>query len=222
MAYTLALLHTSHVLIPLFSQLAKEHLPGIGVFHMSDESLIKNTMASGGLTKATVRRLGQLVGSAHEGGADGVLVTCSSIGAAVPLVQEIYDFPVMRIDEAMAETAVQSGKRIGVAATVRTTLEPTIALLNGTAARLRREIQIVPALADGAFEAVLAGDTERHDALVKANLAELMKEVDLIVLAQASMTRVVAAMDVSGAPPILSSPELALKRAWGIISKRVS
>src|SRR6266436_5916571 len=56
MAFTLAFVHTSHVLIPMFAQLAKEHLGGIAVFHMADESLIKNTIAAGGLTKSTIRR----------------------------------------------------------------------------------------------------------------------------------------------------------------------
>ena len=203
----------------MFAQLAKEHLPGFTIFHMSDESLIRNTMAAQGLTKTTVRRLGQMVGSAHEGGADAVMVTCSSIGAAVPLVQEMYDFPVLRIDEAMAEIAVQTGRRIGVAATVRTTLEPTIALLKATADRAQREVEIVPSLAEGAFEAVLAGDTARHDELVKAELAGLMKKADIIVLAQASMARVVAGMDTSGGPPILSSPEPALKRARTLLEQ---
>jgi hypothetical protein len=63
----------------------------------------------------------------------------------------------------------------------------------------------------GAFEAVTRGDVERHDSMVKAMLTELIAEVDLVVLAQASMARVVASMgDV--AKPILSSPELAMRQ----------
>ena len=83
MAFTLAFVHTSHVLIPMFAQLAKDHLHGIEVFHMADESLIKNTIAAKGLTKSTIRRLLQMIGSAHEGGADAVMVTCSSVGPAI-------------------------------------------------------------------------------------------------------------------------------------------
>ena len=39
MAITLAFIHTGHVLIPVFGQLAKEHLPDMNVFHMLDESM---------------------------------------------------------------------------------------------------------------------------------------------------------------------------------------
>ena len=113
----LAFLHTSHVLIPLFTQLAKEHLPGIETFHMTDESLIRNTIAAGRLTPNTIRRVAAMIGLAHDGGADAVMVTCSSIGHATALARSQYDFPVLRIDEALADTAVAAGTRIGVAAT---------------------------------------------------------------------------------------------------------
>ena len=52
-----AFIHTSHVLIPIFSQLAKTMLPGVDVFHMTDESLIRNTIQQEHLTKTTIRRL---------------------------------------------------------------------------------------------------------------------------------------------------------------------
>ena len=135
MAITLAFIHTGHVLIGVFAQLAKEHLPGVDVFHMLDESLIRNTISTGGLTAPTIRRLINMIESAQGGGADAVMVTCSSIGESVPIARRLFDFPILRVDEAMAEKAVESGGRIGVAATLRTTLEPTVALLRETAAR---------------------------------------------------------------------------------------
>jgi len=76
----------------------------------------------------------------------------------------------------------------------------------------RQSINIVPSLAEGAFEAVLAGDTARHDSLLTASLERLMKEVDVVVLAQASMARVIPQIRINDGPPILSSPEMAVKR----------
>jgi len=208
----LAFVHTSHVLIPLFSRLAKEILPELETFHMTDESLIRNTIQARELTRTTVRRLVAMIGSAHEGGADAVMVTCSSIGAGVKVARELFDFPVLRVDEAMTEAAVNTGRRIGVAATLRTTLEPTIALIEDAAVTAGRQIEIVPSLCEGAFEAVLAGDTDRHDAMLSRSLAALRDQVDVVVLAQASMARVVAQLPAGG-PPILASPELAVRQA---------
>jgi len=212
MATKLAFIHTSHVLIPTFAGLAREILPELETFHMTDESLIRNTIAAQGLTRTTSRRLVAMIGLAHEGGADAVMVTCSSIGPGVKVAREVYDFPVLRVDEAMAEKAVSMGRRIGVAATLSTTLQPTVQLIEETAAGQNRGIEILPVLCEGAFEAVIAGDTGRHDSLVSDALTRLRPKVDVIVLAQASMARILSSLAPNGTP-ILSSPELALRRA---------
>ena len=207
-----AYIHTSHVLIPLFTELSRREMPEAEVFHMVDESLIKNTIRQQKLTTTTIRRVIGMVGSAREGGADAVAVTCSSIGPAVSLAQRLFDFPVIRVDDAMAELAVRSARRIGVAATLRTTLEPTVALLREKAAAARREVEVLDSLCEGAFEAVLAGDTATHDRILGDFLGHLVKQVDVVVLAQASMARVVANLPPDPARvPILSSPELAVR-----------
>jgi Asp/Glu/hydantoin racemase len=212
MAFTLAFIHTGQVLVPLFSQLAKENLSGIDVFHMLDESLIRNTIAAGQLTKTTIHRLTMMIESARQAGADAVMVTCSSIGQAAEIARRQFDLPILRIDEAMAEKAVEMGGRIGVAATLRTTLEPTIALIRNTAAQAGREVDVVEMLSDGAFECLIAGDAARHDRMLTESLTQLSKQVDVIVLAQASMARVAAQFNGRGGPPILSSPELGIRR----------
>lgn len=210
MSQKLAFVHTGSVLVPAFTKLAAEIMPEIPTFHMVDESLIKNTIAAGSLTKTTIRRLIALIGSAAEGGATAVMVTCSSMGRGITLARELFDFPILRVDEAMAERAVLDGRRIGVAATVRTTLEPTLDLLRETASRLALDVELKPVLCSEAFDAVMAGDGARHDALVLEMLKTLRQEVDLVVLAQASMARIVPP---SGGAPILSSPELAVRQA---------
>lgn len=218
MARTLALIHTSPTLTPIFRALCAAEMPDVEIFHMVDESLIQDTIRAGRLRGVTIRRLLGQVESAEQAGADAVLVTCSSIGPGVALAQTLFDLPVIRIDEAMAEEAVRKGRRIGVAATLRTTLEPTIDLLRAKAAEEGREIEIVESLSHGAFDAVVAGDVTAHDQILTESLTQDLKNVDLIVLAQASMARVVKEL----APgtlnaPVLSSPELAVKRAREVL-----
>ncbi len=218
MPQTLALLHTSHVLIPMFSELCEQMIPDVAIFHLVDESLIKNTVAAQGLAKTTVRRLLALIQNAREGGADAVLVTCSSVGPAVPVAREVFDFPVLRVDEAMAEEAVRLGVRVGVLATLATTLAPTVALLRQTAAAQSRHIDVVPCLCDGAFDAVIAGDNETHDHIVTAALVRLIDTVDVVVLAQASMAGVAERIPRDArAKPVLSSPRLAIGRARDVL-----
>jgi Asp/Glu/hydantoin racemase len=219
MALTLALLHTGHLLIPVFAELGREFLPGVNIFHMLDESLIKNTIAAGRLEPVTIRRVASLVGLAREAGADAVLVTCSSIGPAVELARQLFDFPVLRVDEAMAAEACRLGKRIGVLATLDSTLEPTVNLLQRTAEKLRRDSEIVSGLCEGAYDAVVAGDTATHDRLLAAKLAEVADRVDVVVLAQASMAGALKRMPAMELKvPILASPELAIRQTRDILS----
>ncbi|HEX3880160.1 MAG TPA: aspartate/glutamate racemase family protein [Bryobacteraceae bacterium] len=217
MPIKIAYLHTSHVLIPMFTDLSRRQLPGIEQFHMVDESLIQNTISAKELTKATIRRVINMVQSAREGGADGVVVTCSSIGPAATMARALFDFPVVRVDEPMAEEAVRVGRRIGVAATLRTTLEPTVALLRAKALDAGRDVDVIESLCEDAFTAVLSGDTRTHDRLLSDSLARLRTSVDVVVLAQASMARVVANLPGNGCAPVLSSPELAVRRLGSLL-----
>jgi Asp/Glu/hydantoin racemase len=205
----------------MFTELSQQWLTGVHCFHMVDESLIQDTIRHGSLRRVTMRRLLSMVDSAAESGADAILVTCSSIGPAVALAQQVSDIPVIRIDEAMAAQAVRSGRRIGVVATLRTTLEPTLALLQSSAAAAGRSIELTSSLCEGAFDAVLAGDTATHDAILTRTLTQEMRNVDLIVLAQASMARVVKQLPVGMLTiPVLSSPELAVKSVAAILQKQ--
>lgn len=186
---------------------------------MVDESLIQDTIRAGSLRKSTIRRLVDQIASAETAGADAVLVTCSSIGPGVAIARQLFDIPVIRIDDAMAEIAVRQASTIGVLATLRTTLDPTTALLREKAAEAGREVQLVECLCEAAFPAVLAGDTERHDRILREALINDLDGVDLIVLAQASMARVVSTL----APgtlrvPVRSSPELAILRTREIFA----
>jgi Asp/Glu/hydantoin racemase len=212
MPHRIAFIHTVSSLPPVFKGLCTELIPEADAFHVVDESLLQDTIRSGEITKATARRLlGHLI-STQEAGAEMAMVTCSSIGPAVDWSRCFVDIPVYRVDESMAELAVRTGKRIGVAATLRTTLDPTLTLVREKAASLGTVIQIIPKLCAGAFEAITGGDTTRHDAIVRDCLQELIGQSDVIVLAQASMARVVDSIPGAERPiPILSSPRLAVK-----------
>ena len=215
---TLGLVHTSATLVPLFAELCSRYLPGVKTFNIVDDSLIKNTIACGELTPSTSRRVVNYAGSAQEAGADFILFTCSSIGPAVETAASLTKVPVLRVDQPMADQAVQSGKRIGVIATLSTTLEPTSDLVRRRARAAGKEIELVSRLCEGAFEALMSGDTATHDKMVADALKQLSKEVDVILLAQASMARVVDTLDASDKRvSILASPTIAVQHLASVL-----
>jgi Asp/Glu/hydantoin racemase len=215
----LGLLHTSATLVPIFEQLCKAKLPGVAVFNLVDDSLIKDVIAYGYLRPQTARRVTQLVAAAEDAGADYIMVTCSSIGAAVETAATLAGVPVLRVDQPMADQAVTTAKRIGVIATLPTTLEPTADLIRRRAAAAGREVDVTARLCDGAFEALMSGDAAKHDAMVAAALQELASQVDVIALAQASMARVVDTLsEIERRTPILASPAIAVDYLAGVLN----
>jgi Asp/Glu/hydantoin racemase len=212
MSKRVAYIHTVTSLVGLFNQLSAELIPDARVFHIADESLLQNVIRDGRMSTLTARRLVQHMISAEEAGADLIMVTCSSVGEAVPIGQPLLHVPVYRVDQPMADKAVAVGQRIGVAATLSTTLDPTARLIQNRADAQGKPAQVVSKLCEGAFDAVISGDTARHDAIVRDGLRGLIEQVDVVVLAQASMARVVDTLsEAERKVPVLSSPRLGVE-----------
>jgi len=207
----LGLVHTSATLVPVFAQLCKDKLPNVEVFNIADDSLVKGIREAGSLTAQISRRVAGYLESAELAGADYIMVTCSSIGPAVEAGAKLIGVPVLRVDQPMADRAVATAKKIGVIATLATTLEPTADLIRRRADKAGKSIELTSRLCEGAFEALMSGDAATHDTKVAAALKELSKQVEVIVLAQASMARVVDTLAPEDKRvPILASPGIAV------------
>lgn len=216
---TLALIHTSATLVPVFQQLCKAQLADVKTFNIVDDSLVAAIRSKGSLTADIARRVQAYVTSAESGGADHILVTCSSIGPAVEASARFSAVPVLRVDQPMADVAVNTGRRTGVIATLATTLEPTADLVRRRARLAGKDIELSPVLVEGAFEALMAGDAAAHDAKVSAALRELSGRVDVILLAQASMARVVDQLpEADKRVPILASPPIAIRHLASVLN----
>ncbi len=205
----IALLHTGAVNIAPFGELARTHWSGTEVLNLLDDRIVGDLGA--GLTESVVARLEALVGAAADAGASAVVMTCSSISGYAAQLSTKAGIPVLRIDEALADEAVRTGRRLAVIATLPTTLRPTVALIRERASVAGAEPEIAEVLVDGAFQAVVAGDRATHDRLVGEAIVSAATTADVVVLAQASMASAAAAVTVG--VPVLTSPELGVLRA---------
>jgi Asp/Glu/hydantoin racemase len=214
------MIHTVSSLVPVFDALARQHLPTWQAFNMLDESLLRTTIRDGSLSSLTMRRLTGMVWSAVDAGARAVVVTCSSLGPAVDAARLLCPVPLLRIDEGMAIAAVGHGPRIGVLATLRTTLTPTSDLITRTAAQMGKNCTLTARIAEGAFEQLRLGDTAGHDQAVAQAIRAMAEGVDVIVLAQASMARALDSVKADlGALPVLTSPELGMQHAARVLAE---
>ena len=122
----LGVLHTVPATIQPLKELAGELMPGVRVISVLDDSLLADVIRLNGLTSAVIRRIALHCMNLEDAGADYILDACSSIGEAVEAVRPVLKVPILRIDQAMAEKAVDTGGRIAVLATVSSTMEPTV------------------------------------------------------------------------------------------------
>lgn len=190
----------------LFTQLMPEHR----LINIIDDGLIHDVIREGQVSKAITRRLIGYYHQAAEMGADLILNTCSSVGEVADYARPMFDIPIVKIDESMASEAVSRYQRIGVIATLPSTLEPTVRLLHAQASRLGRTVQVAEGLADGAYHALISGSPEDHDRLILETAERLAADCDAIVLAQGSMARMERSLADQIGKPVLSSPHLGL------------
>ena len=207
----LALIHTVIFLADMFKKKLAARYPCLQSFHVVDESLIQGLFAAGGMTPGIVRRLAGQAGLARDAGAEVILFTCSSTSPAVDLIRPLIDVPVLKIDDPLAERAVLTGEKIGVICTAKTTLLPCQNLIRQHADRLGRKVTVQGRLEAAAFEAVMAGDKTRHDEIIRQVAAELSRECDVVVLAQASMAHLAPELNKSLKVPVLAGPDLCVE-----------
>ncbi len=202
-------LHTGPVLVEPLKQLFPEVLPDVRLVNIVDDGLLTDVRSAGGLTPALRRRVVGYGLLAEAAGANALLNCCSSVGEAADALAMLLSIPVIKIDDRMASIAVAHGSRIGVVATVATTLDPTERLIHRKASAAGKPVTTTRYLADAAFDALLAGNAQQHDDLVKASIQQAAEACDVVVLAQGSMARLVPQMSIS--KPLLSSPRLGIE-----------
>jgi Asp/Glu/hydantoin racemase len=221
-AKTLYAIHTGPVLVEVIKPLVRELLPGTRLVNVVDDGLLAEVREAGHLTTAVTRRLIGYGVLAAGAGADAILNCCSSVGEAAELLARIVDIPVVRIDEPMARRAVEVGSRIAVVATLATTLDPTKRLIVRKANENGRDVTVKSYVADSAFDSLLAGDAQRHDALVNSAVDRALQENDVVVLAQGSMARLVAVRPDGSSGRILTSPRAGVEEIRRYLQAEIS
>jgi Asp/Glu/hydantoin racemase len=203
--------HTGASLSRRFDELAAEYMPETDYYHAVDESVIDELLVVGELTPAIRGRVCGHLSIAERAGTDVILDTCSSTSPAVDMARQIVDIPVVKVDDPMAERAVELGKEVGLLATAGSTVGPSSELVKRKATEAGKPVEVTTALVGEAFKARTGGDIERHDQLVVDRAAELASESDVLVLAQASMAHLESRLEADLGVPALSSPKLAME-----------
>lgn len=216
MTIKIAAVHTVAPTIALIGALFKEMAPDVKVLNLLDDGVTGDAVAAGRIEPQVTRRMCNLFLNAETAGVKAILLCCSTVGETADVGRGLVNVPLLRIDEAMAEAAVAAGRRISVVASVSSTLGPTSRLIMRKAEAAGAQVEIKTALAEGALEVLQAGDAAKHDEMVTNTVRGVVETSDVVVLAQASLSRVLPLLQDLPVP-VLSSPRTGVARILELV-----
>jgi aspartate/glutamate racemase len=187
---TLGIIHAVNLTIRAMQPFLEKYIPDIEVVHLCDDTIQRDNSKAGVgvIPKRNYYKFAQYAHNLEEAGADMILLACSTFNYAAELARPMINIPIMQIDRPMMELAVGQGKRVGLLATLATTVPSSERLLRIVAGEQKKEVEIRTVLREEAFRAIQKGDAETHNAMLMEEIDKLSGEVDSIAMAQLSMS----------------------------------
>jgi len=216
----LAIIHTVKPVLNSFETRIREAMPDKDlIIHNLFDDFLATDPSPDGVGYFTIdnkKRLLNDIFSAELTGADLIVTTCSTL---TPIVAEIRPFvkvPIVAIDDAMAEAAVEKGSKIMVLATAKSTIPSTIARLRQAAQDITKEIVLDSTFNETAYHAMKRFDLKTHDDIV-LDQAKSISGYDVIVLAQASMAHLEREIERIANTPTFSTPDRCVQQIKKIL-----
>jgi Asp/Glu/hydantoin racemase len=210
----IALVHATPAAVDPIRDAFAEAWPEPDLVNLLDDSLSRDRALTAKLTDGIFGRFDALGRYAVSLGADAILFTCSAFGPAIERVARSVRMPVLKPNEAMFAEAIAIGGSIGMLAT----FEPSIASMSeefdDQARQAGSTATLKSVFVPGAMAALLAGQREKHDALVTA-AASGLAGCTAIMLAQFSMAPAATRLRGETSVPVLTSPASAVAALKG-------
>jgi aspartate/glutamate racemase len=187
---TLGIIHASSLTIRAMQPFLERYVPEVAIMHLCDDTIQRDNIKAGPgiIPKVNYLKFAQYAHNLEEAGVDVILLACSTFNFAAELGRPMVNTPIMQIDRTMMEMAVDHGSRVGMLATLATTVPSSERLLRIVAAERRKDVEITTVLRPEAFEAIQKGDAATHNAILLEEIDKLSGKVDSIVMAQLSMS----------------------------------
>ncbi|WP_027015915.1 aspartate/glutamate racemase family protein [Comamonas composti] len=203
----IALIHALNHSVDPINQAFARHWPQAQRMNLLDDSLSSDLVRSGrGLDEAMHQRFQHLARYVVETGADAILFTCSAFGPCIETVAEQHSrIPVLKPNEAMiAQACAGLQGPLGLIASFGPTL-------SSMPKEFGPDVELMPALAAGALEALHRGDAVTHDRLVAEQARFLAgKGCTRIALAQFSLARARKACEEASGLPVFTTVDSAV------------
>jgi Asp/Glu/hydantoin racemase len=191
--------------------------PEAEAVNILDESLsLDRARGPSELSEDITRRFVALGRQAVDGGADGILITCSAFGPAIRRLAVEVSIPVLMPNEAMFRAALLQGSKIGMVATFAPAIGTMEDEFREFAFETGSPATLETVLAEGAVESLRRGDVADHNRRV-AEVAGNVAGLDAVMLAHFSTSRAADAVRSVVDIPVLTAPESAVSRMRSLI-----
>jgi len=197
-------------------------IPEAAVMHLCDDTIQRDNIAAGPgiIPKVNYFKFSQYARNMEEAGVDMILLACSTFNFAAELARPMISLPIAQIDRPMMEAAVKTGKRIGLLATLSTTVPSSERLLKIAANEAGKDIDCRTVLCGEAFAEYSKGNIQKHNEILLAAIDKLSKEADCIVMAQLSMSALAPELK-NTAVPVYNSGETGFARVREMLEEGV-
>jgi hypothetical protein len=200
---------TAAAIVPSVNAFRQE-FPEARLWNLLDDRLLTEAIDSGGPTEDLRDRMSRLIRYALEGGADGVLLTCSMYGPVAHAMDAVVAAPVHAADDAAFEAATTAGYgQLALLSSRPVALADAQTRLAAFQSERQAGPRVRGILAAGALEASAVGNT----ASLVASLAAAVRDAasdgwmpDAILLSQYSLSPAADQLAALVGLPVLSGP----------------
>ncbi|MFD6697905.1 MULTISPECIES: hypothetical protein [unclassified Microbacterium] len=190
--------------------------PSAEVWNLLDDRLLSDAEEAGGVTPPLMQRMTRLIHHAVDGGASGVLLTCSQYG---PIAQRVSaPVPVLAPDSA-AFRIIKDGQyaRVLVLSSLKSALDDSMSRLSAV---LGPDQLLIGAVSAAAGQRAREGDVQAvGEALIEA-VHEAESGVDAVLLAQYSLAPARDDLSRVLGIPVISGPQTAATRLRQLIEEQ--
>ncbi|MBK8505361.1 MAG: hypothetical protein IPL46_26065 [Saprospiraceae bacterium] len=172
-------LHTAKANVKRFEDLVRKYDEDVEIRHFVNEDLLRYALAQG---TADSESFQQETAKIKNETSEMIVCTCSSYGDECEKVDGIE-----RIDQPAVEYLVKKYNRIGLAFTVKSTVLVSKKLVEDTARRLNKDVEISLIDCSDCWRFFEQGDPEQYEKEIAQIILEKNSGVEAIFLAQASM-----------------------------------
>lgn len=213
----IALIHATRVAMEPVEAAANKIWPQAELVSILEEALSMDSAANRVPQTELDARIVDLARYAERLNPDGILYTCSAFGKGIEQAARTSKLPVHKPNEAMFDVAFNYGDNIAMIYTFASAVAGMEKEFDESAKTRNSNAKVHSVFAQGARDALNAGDAETHHRLISEAATEVA-DADAILLAHFSMASAAQTVRKAVDTPVLTSPESAIEKMKGCVA----